>query len=168
MKVANTVIGSESLAVGLRGRSVLPGDDEVTIIATPQQILRSALAALSEGRISEIVGQFADRFIFSDHALKFEFTDKTRLTEFLEKSRELFRDMSLEIDSLFESRDYAVAEWRRAATESVRLVSIGHHVPISLQGSTIIGVENGKIVRWSEYYDQSSSLPISLRAFFTE
>ena len=79
MKVANTVIGSESLAVGLRGRSVLPGDDEVTIIATPQQILRSALAALSEGRISEIVGQFADRFIFSDHALKFEFTDKNAL-----------------------------------------------------------------------------------------
>ena len=156
------------MAVGLRGKSVLPGDDELTMTDTPQQILRSALAALSEGRVSEIVEQFADRFTFNDHGLGLEFTDKTRLTEFFEKSRELFPDTTLEIGCLFEGGDHAIAEWRLSATESVSLSSISRRIPFSLEGSTIISVANGRIVRWSEYYDQSSSLPISLGAFFTE
>ncbi|SRR6266404_3315565 len=52
-------------------------------ISTPQWILQSALAALSEGRISEVLDQFDDHFTFTDHALALEFTDKGRLTEFL-------------------------------------------------------------------------------------
>ena len=154
------------MAVGLQGKSLLRGDDELTMTDEPRQILISALAALSEGRVSEIVEQFADRFTFADHALRLEFTDKTRLTEFFEKSRELFPDTTLEICSLLESGGHAIAEWRRSGTESVPLDSVSHRVPISVQGSTIICAENGKIVRWSEYYDQSSSLPIGLGAFF--
>jgi ketosteroid isomerase-like protein len=168
MKVANTAIGSESVAVGLRGKSVLPCDDELATTDASQQILMSALAALSEGRVSEIVEQFADRFTFNDHAFRLEFTDKTRLTEFFEKSREVFPDTTLEIVSLFESGERAIAEWRLSATESVPLGSVSHRIPISFQGSTIIRVENGRIVQWSEYYDQGSYLPIRLGAFFTE
>lgn len=168
MKVANTVIGSESVALGPRGKSVLSGDDELTMTDTPRQILRSSWAALTEGRVSEAAEQFADRFTFNDHALRIEFNDKTRLTEFLEKSRELFPDTALEIGCLFESGDHAIAEWWLSATESVPLGSISHRIPFSLQGSTIKRVANGRIVRWSEYYDQSSSLPISFGAFFTE
>ena len=166
MKVAKTVIGSESVAVRLRGKSVLPGDDELRPTDNPKQMLRSALAALTEGRVSQAVEQFADRFTFNDHALRLEFTDKTRLTEFLEKSRELFPDTILEISFLFESGDHAIAEWHLSATESVPLGPVSQRVPFSLQGSTIICVENERIVRWSQYYDQSSSLPISLGAFF--
>jgi hypothetical protein len=130
-------------------------------------ILRSALAALSDGRISEIVEQFGDRFTFNDYALTLTLMDKLRLTEFFEKSREVFPDSTFEIGSMFESEDHAIAEWRLSTTESVPLRSISHHVPVSLQGSTIIRVENGNIVQWSEYYDQSN-LPIRLAAFFSE
>ena len=77
-------------------KSVPPGDDELTMTDTPRQILRSSLAALTEGRVSEAVEQFADRFTFNDHALRLEFTDKTGLTDFLQKSRELFPDTILE------------------------------------------------------------------------
>lgn len=132
-----------------------------------QAILQSALNALSEGRISEVVEQFADRFTFNDHALTLELKDKLRLAEFFEKYREVFPDRAFEICSMFESGDHAIAEWRLSATENVPLSSISHRVPISLQGSTIIRVENGKIVQWSEYYDQSN-LPIKLAAFFRE
>ena len=147
---------------------VSSGDEELTLENRPRSILRSTLTALSEGQISDAVAQFADRFTFNDHALRLELTDKTRLTEFLEKSRELFPGTTLEIDCLFESGDHAIAEWRLSATESVPLGSVSHRVPFSLQGSTIIRVTKGRIIRWSEYYDQSSSLPISLGAFFTE
>jgi hypothetical protein len=140
---------------------------ESSEINGPRAVLRSALAALSDGRISEVVEQFADRFTFVDHALALEFEDKLRLAEFFEKSREVFPDSAFEIRSMFESGNHAIAEWRLSATESVPLASISHRVPVSLQGSTILCVEKGKIVRWSEYYDQSN-LPIKLTAFFRE
>jgi hypothetical protein len=133
----------------------------------PRAILRSALGALSDGRISEVVEKFADRFTFNHHALALELKDKLRLTEFFEKSREVFPGRAFEIGSMFDSADRAIAEWRLSTTESVPLGFISHRVPVSLQGSTIICVERRKIVQWSEYYDQSN-LPIKLAAFFTE
>jgi len=144
------------------------GDDELTIIDAPQQILRSALAALSAGRVLEVVEQFDDRFTFNDHALTLEFTDKLRLTEFFEKSRELFPDTTLEIVSLLESGDQAIAEWKIAATQTMSYGSITYQFPFSLPGSTIVRVEGGKIVQWSDYYDENRSRRVGLAGLFTE
>jgi hypothetical protein len=146
---------------------VLSRHEESSEIRGPGAILRSVLAALSDGRFSEVVEQFADRFTFNDHALALELEDKRRLAEFFAKSREVFPDSAFEIGSTFESGDHAIAEWRLSATESVLLDSISHRVPILLHGSTIIGVDNGKIVQWSQYYDPNN-LPIKLAAFFTK
>jgi ketosteroid isomerase-like protein len=168
MNVAHTVTKPESSQVALRGKDVMLGDDELTIINSPHQILQSALAALSEGRISEVVEQFADSFIFNDRALALEFSEKLRLTEFFEKSRELFPDTTLEIVSLLESGDHAIAEWRLAATQTVPYGSISYRFPISVRGSTIVRVENGRIIEWSDYYDQGASRRVNLAAFFTD
>jgi steroid delta-isomerase-like uncharacterized protein len=131
-------------------------------------VLHSALSALSEGRVSELVELFADTFSFNDHALALEFTDKQRLTEFLEKSRELFPDSTVEIVSLFQSGGRAVAEGNLAATQTVPYGSITCRYPVSSHGSTIVQVENEKIVRWSDYYDQNSSRRANLAGLFTE
>ena len=146
---------------------VLRGDDESRVNA-PQWILRSVLAALSEGRISEAVAQFSDRFKFNDHGVALEFTDKPGLTEFFEKARELFPDTTLEIVSLFESGDQAIAEWKLAATQTMPYGSISYRAPISLHGSTIVHVENGRIVQWSDYYDGQTSRRTALAAYFEE
>jgi hypothetical protein len=143
------------------------GDDDSSPVSGSLRPLQSALAALSDGRISEVVEQFADRFTFNDHALRLELKDKLRLAQFFEKSCEVFPDRNLEIGPMFEGAGHAIVEWRFSTTESVQLGSISHRVPISLQGSTIICVEHGKIVQWSEYYDQSN-LPIRLAAFFSD
>jgi ketosteroid isomerase-like protein len=142
----------------------------LTIIPAPQQILQSALAALNQGRSSEVVKHFDEDgcFRFSDHALALEFMDKARLTEFFEKSSELFPDTTLEVISLFEDGEHAIAEWKLTATQTVPYGSISYRFPISLLGTTIVHVEKGKIVRWSDYYDQSSSRRMSLGAFFTD
>ena len=113
------------------------------------------LTALSEGGIVEVVEQFDDRFTFTDHALVIEFTDKERLTEFLHKSRELFPDTALEVVSIFESGDYAIAEWKLTATQTVPYGSISYRSRVLLPGSTIVQIENGRVTRWSDYYDQS-------------
>jgi ketosteroid isomerase-like protein len=153
----------------MNSTNVVTVNEPVTIYelaGSPQQVLQSALAALDEGRVSDVVDQFADRFTFNSHALRLELADKPRLTKFFKRFREVFPDTSLEIGSLLESGDHAIAEWQLSATENVPLVSISHRVPVSLHGSTVICVKDGKIVQWSEYYDQSN-LPIHLGAFFT-
>jgi len=144
------------------------GPDDSSPVSGPLLTLQSALAALSEGRVRELVEQFADNFTFNDHALTLEFTDKPRLSAFFEKSRELFPDTSLEIVSLFEDGDRAIAQWKLSATQNVSYGSMSYRFPIYLFGATIVRVENGRIVQWSDYYDQSSSRRMSLGAFFTD
>jgi hypothetical protein len=61
------------------------------------------LTALNEGKISEAVDRFNDHFTFTDHALGLEFIDKERLTDFFQKSRELFPDPVVEAEATFES-----------------------------------------------------------------
>jgi steroid delta-isomerase-like uncharacterized protein len=142
--------------------------DESKIVNTPQQVLQSALEALSEGRTSDVLTRFDDWFRFNDHALTLEFQEKPRLTEFFEKSRELFPDATLEVVSLFEDGNHAIAEWKLTATHTVPYGSISYRDRISLSGTTIVHVENGKILEWSDYYDQSSSRRMNLAACFNE
>jgi steroid delta-isomerase-like uncharacterized protein len=160
-------MSTTNMISGFGDSIVLSRHEESSEMNGPRAILQSALAALNDGRISEVVEQFADRFTVNDYALAFELKDKRRLTKFFEKFREVFPDSAFEIGSMFESGNRAIAEWRLSTTENVPLGSISHRVPVSLQGSTIICVENGKIVHWSQYYDQSK-LPLKLAAFFTE
>ena len=155
--------------VGLTMEEVeLPGDDDSSPVGGSLRTLQSALAALSKGRLSDVVEQFADRFIFNDRALTLEFTDKARLTEFFEKSRELFPDAKLEVVFLLESGDHAVAQWKLTATQTAPYGSISYRFPVWLYGATIVRVEDGRIVEWSDYYDEGSSRRFNLAAFFTE
>jgi ketosteroid isomerase-like protein len=166
MNLANTITELEQKAGNRQEKGVVR--DELTMVNAPQQILQSALDALREGDISDLVGQFADHFTFIDHTLTLEFTDKPRLREFFEKSRELFPDSALEVVSIVEEEDHAIAQWRLSAMQIVPYGSISYRFPIFLFGATIVRVENGKIVHWTDYHDQSSSRRMSLPAFFIE
>src|SRR5258707_1190004 len=139
------------LPAGIDKGMVLPGDDDSTWVNGPRSILQSALAALSDGRISQALAHFDEGFKFNDHALTLEFTDKLRLTEFFQKARELFPDTALELVSLVESGDHAIAEWTLTATQTVPYGSISYRSRITVRGSTIVRVEHGKIVQWSDY-----------------
>ena len=166
MNLTNTITVPEQ-QVGNRQEKGVVRDGEPTMVNTPQQILHTALDALREGNISEVLEQFADQFTFNDRTLTLGFKDKLRLREFFEKSRELFPDTTLEIVSIFEEGDHAIAQWKLSAMQIVPYGSISHRFPIFLFGATIVRVENGRIVQWSDYQDQSSSRRMSLPAFFT-
>jgi hypothetical protein len=135
----------------------------------PKRMQQSVLAALDERRISEAVDQFDEHFTFTDHALDLEFTVKGRLIEFFQKSRELFPDTVVEVDSAFQCGDHAVAEWKLTATQTVPYYgSAQFRLPISVRGTSIVRIENGKITHWPDYYDKTRSWRVSLAAFFTE
>src|SRR5262249_24850072 len=127
-------------------------------VSARKPILQSVLDALNEGRISEAVDQFDDHFTFTDHALDLEFTDKGRLVEFFQESRELLPDTVVEVDSSFQCGDYVSAEWKLRAMQTMPYYgSTGLRIPISLRGTSIARVENGRITHWSDYYDQNRS-----------
>src|SRR5262245_2241125 len=133
------------------------------------QFSNRLLDALNEGRISEAVAQFDDHFTFTDHGLDLEFTDKSRLSEFLQTARVRFPDTVVELDSTFQCGDYVSAEWKLRAMQTMPYYgSTGLRIPISLRGTSIARVENGRITHWSDYYDQNRSWRFSLAAFFTE
>jgi ketosteroid isomerase-like protein len=138
-------------------------------VSAPKRILQSVLTALNEGRIAEAAAQFDDHFTFTDYALDIEFTDRGRLVEFFQKSRELFPDTVVEVDSTFQCGDYVIAEWKlTATTQTVPYGSTRFAIPISLRGTSIVRVENGRITHWSDYYDRNRSWRFSSAAFFTE
>src|SRR5262245_27631295 len=82
-------------------------------------ILKSMLTFLSEGRITDFVAGFQSSFEFTDYALNLQFEEHQQLTEFLEKSRELFPDTIMEVVSVFQSGNTAIAEWKLTATQTV-------------------------------------------------
>jgi hypothetical protein len=130
--------------------------------------VRSVLTALSEGRFSDAVSRFDDHFAFIDYALDLEFTDKERLIEFFRKSRALFPDTALEIESTFAYGDHAAAEWKLTATHTEFIWNQQVRVPIVVRGSTIARVDNGRVGRWSEYYADLTPRRYRLAGMFKE
>jgi steroid delta-isomerase-like uncharacterized protein len=129
--------------------------------------LKSMWTLLSEGRVADFVGEFDADFTFADHALDLQFSDKDRLTEFLQKSRELFPDSVIEVVSAFESGDTVMAEWGLTATETASFFgSTKLRLPISFSGVTIVQFRKNKISQWSDYYDQLNSRRTALAAAF--
>jgi SnoaL-like polyketide cyclase. len=143
-------------------------DSSLDRAVAPLDILQSVFTALNQGSIPKAVDQFADDFAFKDYALDLEFTNKDRLSEFFQRSRELFPDTAVELVSTFECADYAIAEWKLTATQTEQYGSLCYRFPIVLHGSTIVQIENGRVAHWSDYYDQLTSRRGPLGAFFTE
>src|SRR5262249_51366455 len=143
--------------------------DKSAHATTPDRILRAFLAAWWHGNVALAAEQFRDRFTFSDHALGLEFKDKERLTEFLAKAREFFPDTQRTDNTIWSSEDGVITEWTLTATLSELLPGgLMRRVPIRVQGMSVVQVKNGKISRWSDYYDQLTARRYGLANCFIE
>jgi limonene-1,2-epoxide hydrolase len=146
----------------------LKSNDVMIGASTPQHIVRSVLAALSQKKISVAIDQFDEDFTFNDRALGLEFSDKEGLREYFAKIRELFPDTAIEVVSTFESGDWASAEWKVTATRPTSYGSVKLRLPISLPGASIARIQRGRISYWSDYYDEKTSMRLTLASFFVE
>ena len=132
---------------------------------SPDQILQTALAAWRQGNFVATANQFNDQFTFTDHALGLEFKDKGRLTEFLAKIQERFPDSVRRDNTIFSSGDRVITEWTLTATHAEPFLDgRPRKVPVTVQGISVVQTKNGKISRWSEYYDQVKSRRYSVAA----
>lgn len=136
--------------------------------ASQEQVLVNALEGRVKG-INDATADFTGEFRFKDYGIGLEFHDKKGLAEFFQKTREFFPDSSIHLDATFVSGDHVIGEWTFQTTLSEPFYA-GQtwKVPISLQGVSIVRLENGKITDWSDYYDGLTSRRTALASHFTE
>jgi steroid delta-isomerase-like uncharacterized protein len=134
-----------------------------------QRTVQAVVAALENGKLMEAVDLFDDQFTFTDHALELEFAEKERLTEFFQKGRELFPDTVIVTDAITECGETVVLEWTLTAAQAEPFWGgTTRRIPITLRGVSVLQVEDGKIIRWADYYDRTTSRRAGLAAVFQE
>jgi steroid delta-isomerase-like uncharacterized protein len=142
-------------------------DDLSADTTTPDRILCAFLAAWWHGNVVEAADQFGDRFTFTDYAIGLEFKDKEGLTEFLPKAREFSPDSQRIDNTICSGEDGVISEWTLTATASEPFLGgLIRSVPIRVQGISVVQMQNGKITRWSDYYDQLTARRYGLASWF--
>ena len=137
--------------------------------AAPEKIVLAVISHLNKGEIDDALALFADQFSFKDHGIGLEFNAKDRLAEFFRKARELYPDTLVRIETIFMSRQHVLTEWTVKATLiEPAFGNWRQKVPISLHGASVVLAENGRIKRWSDYYDGLVSRRTALASYFTE
>ena len=132
-------------------------------------VVLSVLTHLKNGKIGDAIDCFADEFSFKDHGMGLEFKDKERLTEFFQKTRELYPDSLLLTDTIFVSGDDVITEWTLQATLTEPFYGdLSRKVRVSVQGVSIVRTDNGKITDWADYYDGLVSRRTASASYFTD
>ena len=137
--------------------------------AARDKIVLAVVSHWNEGQLDDALALFADRFTFKDHGVGLEFNTKDRLAEFFKKARELYPDMFLQSETLFVSDDHAITEWTLQTTLTEPFFgNLTRKVPISLRGASVGLTQNGRIKRWSDYYDELVARRTALASHFPE
>jgi ketosteroid isomerase-like protein len=140
-----------------------------TEIVAQEGAVLTVLMYLKEGKINDAAACFAERFEFKDWGIDLEFKDRERLAEFFQKTREFYPDSSLQTDMTLVSGDYVISEWALRTTLAEHFYGGAlQKVSGSVQGVSIVRIENGQITRWSDYYDGLASRRTALASYFTE
>ena len=82
---------------------------EVAIqVSMPEKVVPVVIMQLNEGQVGDAIASFAEEFKFMDNGIGLEFTDKSRLTEFFQKARELYPDYKQRLDRTLVSGEYVI------------------------------------------------------------
>jgi steroid delta-isomerase-like uncharacterized protein len=138
-------------------------------MATSEEVVLTVLTHLKNGKIDDAIAGFSEKFRFEDYGIGVEFTDKERLTEFFQKTRELYPDSTLQTDTIFLSGDHVITEWTLQSTLTEPFYGgLSRKVRVSLHGASIVRTDDGKITEWTDYYDGLTSRRTALASYFTE
>jgi steroid delta-isomerase-like uncharacterized protein len=134
-----------------------------------EPVVQVVLQALSEGHARTAVGQFSNQFTFTDNGLGLTFTDKGRLREFFNKTRELYPDLSIVPIATLQSDAREICEWKlqNTVTEGT-FGNFERKMSVSVAGVSVVRLKDGLITHWTDYYDGLSARRTALGAYFTE
>jgi hypothetical protein len=134
-----------------------------------ESVVLAALTYLKNGKIGDAIACFAEEFTFKDHGMGLEFKDKERLSEFFQKTQELYPDSLLLTDTILVSGDDVITEWTLQAILTEPFYGgLSRKVPVTVHGASIVHTDNGKIADWADYYDGLVSRRTALASYFTD
>jgi steroid delta-isomerase-like uncharacterized protein len=140
-----------------------------TEMTASEELVLPVLTRRKNGKIDDVVACFAEQFSFKDRGIGLEFKDKQRLAEFFQKTRELFPDSSLQLESIFVGPDHVVCEWTLCATLTEPFYGrLTRTVQVSVYGVSVVRTKGGRIADWTDYYDGLTSRRTPLAAHFTD
>ena len=136
---------------------------------SPERLVSAVLKQLNCGYAGDVAASFALGFRYKDHGIGLEFSDKGRLTEFFQKTRELYPDYSAQSDKVFVIGDHVITQWTAHFTITERFYAgLTRRRPISIAGVSVVHIEKGEITGWEDYYDGLTAQRSALAAHFTE
>jgi hypothetical protein len=143
---------------------------EVSVqVETPEGVISTVLEHLRSGQIVEATSRFAEVFRFMDYGIGVEFTDKARLAEFFYTVRRLYPDSLVSADEVFNSGNHVAVKWMWQATITEPFFGqLSRRTPISVHGVSIVRMNNGEIVEWSDYYDGVTSRRTALASHYED
>ena len=137
-------------------------------VAALEDVVLTVLTHLNNGEIDDVMARFAEEFAFKDHGIGLEFKDRERLAEFFQKAQELYPDSLRQTNTIFVNGDHVLTEWTLRATLTEPFYGLLRKVPVSLHGTSIVRIDNGKITDWADYYDGLTSRRTAAASHFTE
>jgi steroid delta-isomerase-like uncharacterized protein len=137
-------------------------------VAALEDVVLTVLTHLNNGEIGDAIARFAEEFTFKDHGIGLEFKDRERLAEFFQKAQELYPDSLRQTNTIFVNGDHVLTEWTLRATLTEPFYGLLRKVPVSLHGTSIVRIDDGKITDWADYYDGLTSRRTAAASRFTE
>jgi steroid delta-isomerase-like uncharacterized protein len=137
-------------------------------VAALEDVVLTVLTHLNNGEIDDVIARFAEEFTFKDHGIGLEFKDRERLAEFFQKAQELYPDSLRQTNTIFVNGDHVITEWTRQATLTEPFYGLLRKVPVSLHGTSIVRIDDGRITDWADYYDGLTSRRTAAASHFTE
>ncbi len=128
-------------------------------MSTSEDVVRAYFDALNERDYEKVAALFSDDCEFVSVASGARFTGTDSMLHGLREFSEAFPDWAVEVSNVVASGRYVATEWKTSGTQQgVFRGESPTGIHFRRDGCSVAEVEEGRIVRYRDYYDRSTLL----------
>ena len=128
-------------------------------MSTSEDVVRAYFDALNERDYEKVAASFSDDCEFVSVASGTKFTGTHSMLHGLREFTEAFPDWSVEVANIVASGPHVVTEWKTTGThEGMFRGESPTGIRVRRYGCSVAEIEDGRIVRYRDYYDRSTLL----------
>src|SRR5688500_17392049 len=128
-------------------------------MSTSEAVVRAYFDALNERDYEQVAALFSDDCEFISVASGVKFTGTASMLHGLREFSEAFPDWAVEIANMVASGLYVATEWKTTGTQQGMFRGESPTgIRFRRDGCSVAEVEEGRIVRYRDYYDRSTLL----------
>ena len=128
-------------------------------MSTSEDVVRAYFDALNERDYEQAAALFSDDCEFVSVASGVKFTGTDSMLHGLREFTEAFPDWAVEVANVVASGPYVSTEWRTTGTHEGEFRGESPTgIRFRREGCSVAEVEDGRIVRYRDYYDRATLL----------